>query len=466
MEFKGFIGGAYKGRSVYQNAQTCVNLFPISDPTGKNITALVGTPGLKIYAEYSISAPVRALMHVDSVVYAVIGDTFVEVAADGTITDRGTVETSTGIVEWAYNGTQIMLVDGTYGYIYTISTSTLTKITDADFPVPSSLTYQDGYFIVSKADSDEFFVSALYDGTTWDALDFASAESHPDAAVAIFSDHREVWIFGEKTIEVFYNSGNAAFPFERISGSIQEIGCGAAHSIAQGDNTLFWFDNRGFVVRATGYNHKIVSTRNIEYQWSQYAQTDDAYAICYTFQGHVWYQITFPSADATWVYDVATNEWHERRSYKASGGNGRHRIFSYCWTGTKHLAGDFENGKIYEIDMDTYTENNEHILRERTAPVIANENLLITYNRFELDIEPGVGDLVNDPAAMLSWSNDGGRTWSNEIWRTFGKVGEYFRRCVWHQLGMARNRVFRLRITDAYKVVIVGAYLKLRVNRH
>lgn len=467
MRFGGFIGGAYEGRSKSSNPQDCVNLYPVIDRTGaKSEVMLVGAPGLKEFA--SLSGEVRGIFSYNNQLYAIFGDKFCAVDALGTVTEKGTLETTIGVVEAEYNGNQVMVVDGSFGYIYDVSADTFNKITDLDFPVPSSLAYQDGYFIVSENGTDSFYVSSLYDGTNWDALDFASAESQPDAAVAIASDHRELWIFGERTVEVYYNSGNAAFPFDRISGSLQEIGCGAKHSVVKADNTLFWFDNRGFVVRATGYNHKIVSTRNIEYQWQQYSRTDDAVAFTYTVGGHIMYHITFPTEGKTWVYDVAMDAWHQRASFVNAGSviQGRHRANCAVWAHNKYLVGDYANGTIYELDLDTYTDDGEPIVRERVCQIISNENKRLVFRKFEIDLESGVGSLTYDPQIMLAWSDDSGYTWSNEIWRTAGKTGEYFKRAVWYNIGMGRNRVFKVRITDATKVVLIGAYIDLQAGRH
>ncbi len=205
MILKGFVGGAYEGRSDYINPQTCVNLFPVVDKTGgKNVINLIGTPGLISKSAYA-NSPVRGIIRASGTTYVVTGNNFL--SFDGTSYSLlGTLSSTTSNpVTMEENGVQVMIVDGELGYIYSIGGGTFAQISDADFPIPSALTYQDGYFIVSKADSDEFYISALYDGTAWDALDFGSAESSPDEAVTLISDHRELWIFGEKTTEVFYN---------------------------------------------------------------------------------------------------------------------------------------------------------------------------------------------------------------------------------------------------------------------
>jgi hypothetical protein len=470
-----FIGGAYQGRSLNLNAQQCINFYPVIDQQdGKSVIALFGTSGLKPFADLNRDGEEGRGLHVfGDNLYVVSGNTVYKVDGGGTATAiSATLNTSTGYVWMADNGTQIMLVDGSSGYI--ITNDALTEITDASFPTPSSLTFQDGYFIVSKKDTGEFYISALDDGTSWDATDFATAETNPDNLVTIISDHRELWLFGEKNIEVWYNSGGADFPFERISSAYIEHGCGAAASVAKGDNSLFWFADDGTVRRVDGYTPVIISTRQIEYQISKYSTVSDAVGFYYTETGHGFYQLTFPSAldgiGATWVYDAATGLWHQKRSYPIydDGSEGRHRANCYAYFQNKHIVADYKNGKIYEFDLDTYKDDTENIRRTRTAQVIHADRKNIFFHSFEIDVESGVGLSVNDsdigsgadPQAMLDWSDDGGHTWSNEHWVTLGQIGENTKRAIWRKLGRSRERIFRVTISDPIKTVIIAAHLE------
>lgn len=465
-----FVGGAYTSRSPNLDAQQCINFYPVLDQEGgKSVSALYGTPGLKLFRNLNKAAPVRGLHVMDDKLYAVCGNTLYEIPKNAPLEAKSsTLDTLTGHVWMADNGTQLMIVDGSYGYIY--QSGTLTKISDTDFPTPSSLTYQDGYFIVTKADSDEIYISALNDGTSWAALDFASAEGKPDDATAVLSDHRELWIFGDETTEVFYNSGDSDFPFERIQGAFIEAGIGAPASPAKGDNTVFWLDQYGRVLRAEGYTPRVVSTRQIEYQISRYSTISDAIGYVYTQEGHVFYVLTFPTANATWVYDITTGFWHERRSYQeGSYTDGRHRSNCYAFFDNKPIVGDYVNGKLYELDLDTYTDDGNTIKSIRAAQTIHNDRKFIFFHSLEIEFEAGVGLATgqgSDPQAILDWSDDGGHTWSNEHWRSMGKIGEYTKRAIWRRLGRSRNRIFRVTITDPVKRVIIGAHLEATTGRN
>jgi len=468
-----FIGGAYEGKSSNLNAQTCVNLYPVYDnEEGKNVRALYGTPGMKQFCDPSNASPVRNMLKMGDYLYAVVGTSLYRVDSSGNATAMtGSLTTSSGPVWLSNNGTELMIVDpGVEGYI--LSGTTLSAISDTDFPTPSSVTFQDGYFIITQDDTDTIWISGLNDGTSWDALDYAAAEDKPDDATVVISDHEQIWVIGEDSTEVYYNSGNADFPFERISGGILECGIYAPNSIAQLDNTLFWLDNFGCVIRIDGFHRSIISTRQIEYQIAQYSTIDDAIGFAYVQEGHSFYVLTFPSVSATWVYDASTGLWHQRSSYPhvSDGSWNRHRANCYEYFAGKHLIGDCENGKIYEWDMDTFSDDGNEIRRERASQSLHGDRRYVFIDKFEVEFEAGTGTAVDDstigegadPQAALSWSDDGGHTWSNEHWTDIGVIGSYGTRAVWRRLGRSRNRVFRVLVSDPVKVVMIAAYAKLR----
>jgi hypothetical protein len=316
-------------------------------------------------------------------------------------------------------------------------------------------------------------VSQLLDGTSVDPLDFASAEGSPDGVVGIIADHRELWVFGTDSVEVWYDSGAADFPLTRIQGAFNEIGCVSAYTIAKMDNGLFWLGTdargQGIVYRANGYTGTRISTHAIEYAIAQYGNISDAIAYTYQQEGHAFYVLTFPSGNATWVYDVATQAWHERAGWD-DGEFMRHRSNCQCNFGGNIIVGDFENGNIYTFDLDVYADNGgiQKWLRSWRALPTGQNNLKRTaHHSLQLDCEAGVGlntGQGSDPQVMLRWSDDGGHTWGNEHWSSLGKIGAYGHRTFWRRLGMTlklRDRVYELSGTDPNKIAIMGAELIL-----
>ena len=407
-----------------------------------------------------------ALAFSDAIAVWVIGSSVYRATTAGVLTLIGTGVTQTGPVSMASNGTVIMAVTGPTGYIIDPVAGTTTQITDPDFTGADAVDFADGYFAFNKRATGQFQITQLY-GTDIDTLDFATAEGSPDNIVTLIVDHREIWLLGRVSTEVWIDTGDIDFPFARISVAFIETGCAAAHSVAKMDNSIYWLSNdeRGFgtVVRANGYTAVRVSNDAVDYAIRNYARVDDAIAYTYGQEGHTFYVLTFPTANATWVLDAATGEWHER-SYRdpVTGLPQRHRSNCQINFAGKTLVGDWENGNIYEMRSDVYTDNGDPLRSERICPHIAGDGKLSFHHDLQVFMQPGVGLVTGaDPQAMLQWSDDGGYTWSNEHWTGVGKIGEYSTRARWRRLGRSRDRVYRWAMTDPVKRIITGASLSV-----
>jgi hypothetical protein len=470
------LGASYVARSINAADNRLVNLFPEIVPDGGKTAAFFNrAPGLKFQQTIG-TGPIRALWAHQtngSDFYVVSGTEFYKVTGlTATPTKLGDV-TGTGPVSIADNGTQIFLACNPDGFIYNEVTNVFAKITDPDFTGAVTVAYLDGYFVYNEPDSQKVWVTELLDGTSVDPLDFASAEGSPDGLVAINVDHREAWLFGTDSVEVWYNAGLADFPLTRIQGAFNEIGCVAAFSVAKLDNALFWLGTdargQGIVYRANGYAGIRISTHAIEYAIAQYGNISDAVAYTYQQEGHAFYVLTFPSGDATWVYDVSTQAWHERAGWNTALGEfTRHRSNCQCNFGGNTVVGDYENGNIYTLDLNVYADNGgiQKWLRSwRALPTGTNTLRRTAQHSLQLDCESGTGlntGQGSDPELMLRWSDDGGHTWSNEHLSKMGKIGQYYRRVFWRRLGMTmklRDRVYEVSQTDPVKAVIVGAEL-------
>lgn len=470
------LGSSYVARSINAADNRMINLFPEVIPEGgKEPGFLNRAPGLKLLQTIG-DGPIRALWShqtSNNNFYVVSGmEVYRVFDLDGTPEMIGRVS-GTGPVSIADNGTQIFFACNGPSYIYNEQTRVFAPITDPDFPGAVTVGYLDGYFVFNEPNSQRVWVTALLDGTSVDPLDFASAEGSPDGLVAINVDHREAWLFGSDSVEVWYDAGGADFPLVRIQGAFNEIGCAAPFSVAKLDNSLFWLGQdargQGIVYRANGYNGVRVSTHAVEYAIAQYGVISDALAYTYQQEGHTFYVLTFPSADATWVYDAATQAWHERAGL-TNGEFTRHRSNCQCNFKGSIVVGDFENGNIYTFDLETYADNGaaQKWLRSwRALPTGTNNLKRTAHHSLQLDCETGVGlntGQGSNPLAMLRWSDDGGHTWSNEHWSPMGGIGQYGHRVFWRRLGMTlklRDRVYEVSGTDPVKVAIVGAELLL-----
>ena len=466
------LGGSYVARSVNAADNRMINLFPEAVPEGsggKEGGFLLRCPGLRLLATVG-SGPIRGLWVTNGVAYVVSGGEFYSLTTSYTATLLGTV-TGTGPVSLADNGTQIFIACNPDAYIYNVNTAVFAQITDTDFPGAGSVGYLDGYFVFNEPASQKFWVTSLLDGTSVDPLDFASAEGYPDNVIALIVDHREIFLFGTTSVEVWYDAGTPDFPLARIQGAFMEVGCEAAYSVAKLDNSVFWLGSdargRGIVYRANGYTPARISTNAVEYAIQSYGNIADAIGYTYQQDGHPFYVLIFPSAEATWVYDVSTQLWHERAAFE-NGLFVRHR--SNCQTSFNDeiLVGDYEDGRVYAFDLEVYADDDQtqKWLRSWRALPTGQNNLKRTaHHSLQLDAQTGVGlndGQGSDPQVMLRWSDDAGHTWSNEHWKSMGAIGTYGYRTIWRRLGMTekiRDRVYEVSGTDPVKIAIMGAEL-------
>lgn len=465
-----FVGGYNEARSVNASIQRTVNCYLELDQKNERApVALYGTPGLTLRVTLGTS-PVRGGIKMGTLSYWVAGNTVYKMTTGYVATSLGTIGTSTGEVGLATNGTEIILVDGAKGYI--VNSSSVTEITDADFPDGvTRATYQDGYFLVSgKSGSQSFWWSETAgSGSSWDGLDFASAEGSPDNTIAILSDHRELWLFGSETGEIWTNTGDADQLFQRSGNTFIQQGIAAAGTLRAMNNTVFWLgngiDGRGIVFRAEGYNPVRISTHALEQEFRGYSTINDAHAYTYQIDGHSFYVLNFPTANKTWFYDASTNEWFEW-VWRDPADNSEHRHRSNCcvFFNEKHLVGDWESGKVYSLEMDVYEDDEDPILRKRVTQTIAEDGARLFFEELIVDMETGVGlasGQGSDPMLMLRYSNNNGHTWSNTKQKSIGAQGEYSARVKFGPTGAARNRVWELTMTDPVKFAVFGAWARV-----
>ena len=474
------LGSAYVARSVNAADNRMVNLFPEVVPEGgKEPAFLQRAPGLNFLQTVG-TGPIRGLWAHQtngSDFYVVSGNEFYKLTGlNATPTFIGNVA-GTGPVSIADNGTQLFIAANPNGYIYNEVTNDFALITDPDFPGAVTVSYLDGYFVFNEPNSQKIWVTQLLDGTSIDPLDFASAEGSPDGVISVLTDHRELWVFGTDTTEVWYNAGLTDFPLTRIQGAFNELGCAAPYSVAKMDNQIYWLGKdargQGMVYRAAGYVGQRISTHAIEWQLQEYSDISDATGYTYQQDGHSFYVLNFPSANTTWVFDVATGAWHERAAFD-NGAFNRHRGNNMCNFEGNIVIGDYENGNIYTFDLNVYADNGQpqKWLRSwRALPTGANNLARTIQHAMQLDCETGVGLITGqgtDPQAMLRWSDDGGHTWSNEHWKSMGSIGQFGKRTIWRRLGATvkiRDRVYELSGTDPVRIYIMGAELLLSGTR-
>lgn len=579
------LGAGIAGRSKAVAAQKRQNLYlEITQEADKSQLVAYGTPGLMPFINLGAD-PIRGVWWYQAagVMIIVAGENVYEVAGSGVYVKVGTLLTSTGIVSMADNGFQVIIVDGSHGYIYqnatpdlaysrTLTTVTVTEYlhtrvtgqsveidgdanvpdgtytitvpttaggsfvigteyviatlgttdftligatqnvvgtvftatgagsgngtatnantwqittvasgsatgtlkvinnlreittayTGVDFPIATTVVFIDSYFVISVADTKQFWLSASYDGFSWNPLDYASKEAYTDNLNAVSVDNGNIVLLGYASQEYWQNTGSYPFPFQRIAGSPVDVGLAARFSVAKPAGRLHYLarTRRGglSVVRIENYQPIPVSTPDLDYLFNGYTSPSDAVAFSYRQNGHDFYQISFQAQKVTWLYDVTSNIWSQLVSFNST----RHYANLATQYDYKVYVSDYRNGKFYILNSDTYTDDGQPIIRELITPHFYKGdsfNKLHVY-RLRLDMEQGVGLPVgqgDNPQVMLQVSRDGGFTWGDEMWTSFGAQGQFLKRAEWRRLGVSRNYVFKFRISDPVKVVLIGA---------
>jgi len=393
------LGGYAVARSVNAADNRLMNLYPEATPEGgKSSGFLTRCPGYKYVSDVG-SGPIRGLWTFGGFLYVVSGVELYKVDGDWVATLLGTVSGS-GPVSMSDNGDQLFVACNPRSYTYSVASNTFAEITDPDFPGAVTVGFINGYFVFNEPNSQKVWITSYQDGASVDPLEFSFTDANPDNLLSLVVNRNEIWMFGTTSTEVWYYSGDIDFPLARIQGAFNEIGCAAPYSVAKLDNTVFWLgsDPRGnaMVYKAAGYGAQRVSTHGIQKVLQGYQFDGDAIGYSYQQEGHTFYVLTFPSANATWVFDAATNEWHERGSWK-QGRYNRHRSNCQANFNNTIVLGDFQYGKLYEFDLEYYKDDvgtQRWVRSWRALPPNANNLNRTAHHSLQVELETGTADIV------------------------------------------------------------------------
>ena len=429
--------------------QRSVNAYP--EKLDGDKFRMIGTPGE--VAIVTLPDAVRGSKVVQGRWFVAAGSVLYEIVA-GAYVVRGALSTSAGYVGMDDNKTQIAIVDGPNLYVYTLATNVLTPIVSAGWRGSDDVVEIDGYFVFVDPGTDQFYLSAIDDGSDLDALDFSSADSSPDNIVTQRVSHRQLWLFGELSTEIWINSGGADFPFVRYQSYTLDIGCVGGRAAISAADTLFWIGQTdrgtGIVYMASGNQPQRVSTIAVEKALQGSSDLSAASMWTYQIEGHEFVAINAPGLDTTWVFDAAMQQWHERGEWDAGWLPLRSRLV--VTLDGEHYAGD-DYGALVRLDASVNDLSGRTLARERTWPHLVQPSMEpVSYRGVELAMQTGYGGNVT-----LEISNDGGFNYGPPLLRGLGATGRWMQRIRWLRLGAAINRVFRLRCTDAVPFSIYSA---------
>lgn len=441
--------GSYQHRSLPLSAQRMMNCYlEVAPPAAKSPVAVVSSYGIDSWAAPG-DGPIRGGAVINGSPYVVSGTSLFRLNADRSVTSLGSVPTA-DLVTIAGDGTNVAVASD--GDLYLYNGSTVSPVTDPDFPGASWVGFLDGFIPVLEPGTGRIWINETpYVPTNWNALDFVTAEGAPDDLLWAVISSRELYAFGRETIEVFYNSGDADSPLRRTDSGFIEIGIMSARAAGKTDNGIPFLGNDGLAYMLRGYQPVRISTYAVEQAIEGY-EDKSCEVMPFTEGGHK--MVAFHFAAGTWVYDLSTELWHERQS----SGHTRWRPRMALQAFNQTLVGDYSSNKIGMLDFRTFEEWGEPLRMSCTAPSIQDEGRQMFHSMLELQFETGVGTLSSaNPQVMFDWSDDGGRTWSSEHWRPLGAMGDFKSRAVIRRMGRSRDRVPRFAITDKVRRILIQA---------
>jgi hypothetical protein len=471
--------GAYQSRSVTANAQRCLNLYPEANPTETNPPVPVThytRPGKKLFALPPTLGAGRGLYRAtNGDLYTAIDSTLYFVNSAGVYSAIGDLTEKTNpIVSMADNGedvgNEMVVVDGTTnGWTVTLSSRAFAAISDGTgtFVGSTTVNYLSGFFLFN-APGTPFWYTSLLNSVTFNALDLASKNAYADNIAIVGVRQREAWLIGQLSTEPWYLSGASPFAFEAVSTTFVAYGCVAPYSQVTLDSELFWISQdlkgQAIVVQSSGYKAERISTHAIEQILQGYIATAgtiaDAIGSTYQVGGHTFYTLSFPTADATWQYDIATKQWSQLCWLDNDGNEHRDRCVLYVNAYNQVLGLDWQTGILYTIDVNTFTDNGLPIKCLRSFPHVVDEMKRITHWALVADMECGTTvDTVNTPLLNLRYSDDRGVSFSDYITTSMGNIGEYLTSPQFTRLGMARDRVYELSWSEPIKTALNAAYI-------
>lgn len=457
--------GSYESNSVPFAAQRCVNMYCApAQAAAESQFALFITPGIVQLGTKGGVKKSRGAHVMNGVYYIVIDTTLYSMDSVGAFTTIGTIAGAVRC-DFCDNGEKMLIiVPGGNGYEYNATTTTLSQVVDVDFPTPTSCAFKDGYYFVTEEDTDDFYFSALNDPTSWSALDTEDAELAPDNAIAVHAAFDEIYIIGSTSTEVYRNVGGTS-PWQRIPGASFEKGTHGKYTPIQWEDSFFFVgggpNQKSGVYQAQAGGAQKISTDAIDNEIQKFTATEiaEAFSFTYSISGYNFVGFTFesvPTDNKTFVFNITASQtlgrpvWHEQQTGITDNS---WRVYSINNCYDMFLVSDNTDGRVGYLDVDTYQEYSATVVSYKTtAPFFGDgSSLLIPKMELIADIGQGLID-GTDPKISMEYSDDGARTWSNEKWRSLGKIGEYLKRAVWRNLGrVPHTRVFRFTQTAAVK---------------
>jgi len=459
-------GPSYQSRSRPLSSQQTVHFYQQFNEGGKDKYVLLPFPGLKELGA-SITEIDRGLTSMNEIAYQVKGTTLYSITKFGVYTAVGAIPGTSRCI-FANDGINLFIVSSSDKKIYQYNSTSILEVTDPNVVGSKSVSFFNNQFIYT---GDKFStVSDVGNGAVANGLNIIGAESQPDGLVRDYWFDQVIWRFGVRTTEGWYNLGEGSPPIARLDGQIFNVGLGAIHSVANTDEAMYWLADDHSIYQSSGGSKKRISTDAISNTISEMSVIDDAIGYTITFEGQSFYCLIFPTGNKTFVVNesLGENGWFEL----STGIHGdKYQGTSLVNAYGKNIVADINNGKVYTLDFNTFTNNGEPLKRRRTTSSI-NGDLLgkkgarVQMSRVEFIMETGVGVIDGQgdkPQIMIEASFDGGRTWNTGTWANVGRLGEFVLKVEWYGMSTFYDCILRLSTTDPVPYSIYSAAIDLRL---
>jgi hypothetical protein len=471
------IGPSYQDESLPLSAQITQNLYPEISPEARNIVSLHSFPGLTLFSSETKKG--RGLHVMNERLYTVQGSELVFIDSDGAASLRSPLDFIDGVdlCQFENNGKQMVIVAEGNAYLFTESSALMQKITDSDLHSPTTLAYLNAQFILDanrdEPSNGEFSTTQLL--TTLSSvdfvngLDFSNASAHPDDIIKVVDYNELIYFFGSRSIEPFENTGFGSPPFRRIAGGVRPYGLAGRNALDSSEEFIYFLDQRGIPRRMFGLTIENIGNSALGKAWRKYARIDNCVVLTYSINHQNFAQFNFPTPNQSWLYHENSNSWI-KLAYSTNGR--RHRANSYASVYGKNLVQDYENGNIYEFDPEQFRDDGEVIQRRRSTATIHGglydfPGRELFFDRVEFIIETGVGVTAGqgrDPQVMIRFSDDGGRTWSHEMWHPLGVGGAYQTIVELYCQGSSHNRIYELVYSEPTRFTLIEANADISIG--
>lgn len=480
------LGQPYQGQSVIASGQRRINIYAESNKGALQAPSPITYypfPGTELFGTPLDDAKTRCTYRTSiGTAYVVVGPTVYFVNSAGTMLFVGSIPDRASQVYMADNGLAVVLVDGVGGWAIDMVSNDFGPIIDPSFYGADYVVFLDTFFCFNRPDTNQFYISLsmvtyalLTAGTSFDPLDIAAKSGSADPILGLAAVHRQLILIGELTTEIWIGTGAADFYFQIVQGAYIDHGCGAQYSIATQDYATHWLmqdkQGSGIVVQNIGYELKEISTPYLVKTFKSYATMDDAIGMCFQIADHAFYLLVFPTANATWLYDLTTGYWCELGQWNVNT-NSFDRYPANCcmFAFGKNIFGHFSTGQLFNWNPDVFTNHGEPIRCVATFMHMVGPNFeRVIYNNFDADMEVGTSVQTSedddDPVVALDWSDDRGVSFGFPVEQSLGRQGQFFTTVSWNRLGYARDRIFRLTWSAPVKTALNGAFAEIKLAK-